>query len=158
MSEAICHCNTYRKLPGRFPKLADSLEFQLFLDYDHPLLFNDHTPTHQLGNLKPLTWSSAFVWREEIRVSQFIYIYLWLKVWMPWMLMKYQGCNLLGQKNRLARVALSHIEATKMPFEEKILSNPKGGRKEKPIFCTRSYLSLPLDVATMARSDIHMRP
>jgi hypothetical protein len=46
--------------------------------------------------------------------------------------MKYQGCNLLGQKNRLARVALSHIEATKMPFEEKILSNPKGGRKEKP--------------------------
>jgi hypothetical protein len=72
--------------------------------------------------------------------------------------MKYQGCNLLGQKNRLARVALSHIEATKMPFEEKILSNPKGGRKEKPIFCTRSYLSLPLDVATMARSDIHMRP
>ena len=62
----------------------------------------------------------------------YIYIYLWLKVWMPWMLMKYQGCNLLGQKNQLARVALSHIEATKMPFEEKILSNPKGGRKEKP--------------------------
>ena len=81
MSEAICHCNTYRKLPGRFPKLADSLEFQLFLDYDHPLLFNDHTPTHQLGNLKPLTWSSAFVWREEIRVSQFIHIYTYIYIY-----------------------------------------------------------------------------